>query len=111
MIEKIKFIPREPREVDRTPDDEARRKMSEALKGKRQPKSQGKAIRENWQRMFIAQHPLKPGEIYLRFRHPRRKYRTIEQVIVIASDAHRVEYSRDGENWKIAKKRNPHAES
>lgn len=106
----VKYTPKEPLPRPRKGriTEESRRKMRKAGKIPK-PDSQGKAIRANWQRMFIAKHPLRPGEVYLRFRHPRLKHRTIEQVIVIASDAHRVEYSRDGKNWKIAKKVNPHA--
>ena len=78
------------------------------LEGSKKPKpATGLAKRAFWQRSFMVKNPLKKGEIYIRYTNLRNP--TIQEVIVVASDAHRVEYSRDGVEWKPAKGINYHA--
>jgi len=99
--------PKKGRDTDRGLTEEGRKRLSEAGR-KPKPSSQGRAIRANWQRLFIQRNPLREGEVYVRYTNLRKP--TIQEVIVIASDSNQIEYSRDGINWKIAKRRNYHAD-
>lgn len=56
-----------------------------------------------WMRHFIENNPLKEGEVYIRWVNPRTGWRHAAK----ADDSQRVEYSRDGETWKVAKRANP----
>jgi len=106
-LDDFQLKPKKGRETDRGPTEKGRKLMSEAGQ-KPKPPSQGLAIRQNWQRSFIKRNPLREGEVYIRYTNLRKP--TVQEVIVIASDSNRIEYSRDGIEWKTAKKRNYHAD-
>ena len=52
---------------------------------------------------FLTRNPLKEGEAYIRWTNKRTGWRHAAKV----DDSKRVEYSRDGITWKVAKKMNP----
>ena len=100
--------PKKPRkQYDISEDTETIEKIRESTKGVPKPKRQGLAIRAIWQKRFIKQHPLNDGEIYIKYTNLRNPH--MKEVILIGSDAHKIEISRDGENWKTIKKSNYHA--
>lgn len=104
--DKPKYTVKSPREVDRkTYSEDARRRMREGGRKGGKARASVAKLKEWWMKSFIKQNPLKEGEVYIRWTNKKTGWRHAAK----ADDSQRVEYSRDGITWKIAKKVNPHA--
>lgn len=101
--DKPRYTLRKPREVDRTPSEEGRQRMREGGKKGGSTESRRAKLKEWWMDSFIENNPLKEGEVYIRWVNLRTGWRHAAK----ADDSKRVEYSRDGETWKVAKRANP----
>lgn len=99
-----KFTLREPRKVNHSNfDEDALRRISEGGRKGGSSEASRPKLQKWWMDSFLANNPLKEGEAYIRWTNKRTGWRHAAKV----DDRQRVEYSRDGVNWKVAKRANP----
>lgn len=104
--DKPKYSLRVPREtIEPTFDEDSRARMREGGRKGGSAESSREKLKQWWLESFIKNNPLNEGEAYIRWTNQKTGWRHAAKV----DDSHRVEYSRDGINWKVAKRANPHA--